>query len=109
MKLRATSYVNISRVWTNATELEHSTMHIVPYAIKTMESSKTAPVKVGKNSYNSKQIYKKKKSIYFFTGVGINKVAMLNVCYDTKYTYRMCVNNTKSTAGMTFSLGNARK
>jgi len=41
-----------------------------------MESSETAPVKVGINSYNIKQIYKK-KSIYFFTGVGINKVAML--------------------------------
>jgi len=94
MKLRTASYINTSRVWTNATELEYSTIHIVIYPIKTMESSKTAPVKVGINSYNIKQIYLK-KSIYFFTGVGINKVAILNVCDDTKYTYRMCVNNTK--------------
>jgi len=29
MKLRATSCVNTNRVWTNATELEYSTIHIV--------------------------------------------------------------------------------
>jgi len=65
MKLRAKSYVNTSCVWTNATELEYSTIHIVTYPIKTMESSKTAPVKVGINSYNIKHIYLKKIHLFF--------------------------------------------